>query len=184
NSGGCAPASTGAAAPTLLFGKSAHAAVNSHVTIVHVFLRGGIDGLNLVPPISGNDRSHYEEARPNLAIAASGAYAALPLTLADGSSTGFGLHPSASGLHDIWTEGQLAIVHCCGMQTTVTRSHFDAQLYLDLGTPGGHGNGTGWIARAWAAQAGGAERATMPALAVNSRTPANLLGTADALTMG
>src|SRR5690606_10455164 len=182
--GCCATAAIGAAGPTLLFGNAAHAAVNSHDTIVHVFLRGGIDGLNLVPPISGNDRSHYEEARPNLAIAASGAYGALPLTLANGTATGFGLHPSASGLHDLWTEGRLAIVHCCGMQTTVTRSHFDAQLYLDLGTPGHHGNGTGWIARAWELQSAGVTQATMPALAVNSRTPANLLGTAAALTMG
>ncbi len=180
--GCCATAAIGAAGPTLLFGNAAHAAVNSYDTIVHVFLRGGIDGLNLVPPTSGNDRSHYEEARPNLAIPASGAYGALPLTLANGSDTGFGLHPSATGLRDIWTEGKLAIVHCCGMQTTVTRSHFDAQMYLDLGTPGNHGNGTGWIARAWAAH--GTTQATMPALAVNSRTPANLLGATDALTMG
>ena len=181
--GCCATAAVGAMGPTLLFGGNAHAAVNSHDTIVHVFLRGGIDGLNLVPPISGNDRSHYEEARPNLAIAASGEYGALPLTLAGGAATGFGLHPSASGLRDLWNDGKLAIVHCCGMQTTVTRSHFDAQLYLDLGTPGSHGNGTGWIARAWGSQAD-AGAATMPALAVNSRTPANLLGATDALTMG
>ncbi|MCR6662127.1 MAG: DUF1501 domain-containing protein [Luteimonas sp.] len=181
--GCCATAAIGAVGPTLLFGNAAHAAVNNHDTIVHVFLRGGIDGLNLVPPVSGNDRNHYEEARPNLAIPASGAYGALPLTLANGSATGFGLHPSATGLHDIWTEGKLAIVHCCGMQTTVTRSHFDAQLYLDLGTPGNHGNGTGWIARASAAQSG-VGQATMPALAVSSRTPANLLGATDALTMG
>ncbi|TDK28755.1 DUF1501 domain-containing protein [Luteimonas aestuarii] len=182
--GCCATAAIGAVGPSLLFGSPAHAAVNNHDTIVHIFLRGGIDGLNLVVPVSGNDRTHYEQARPNLSIAASGAYGALPLTLSNGSATGFGLHPSATGLNDIWADGRLAIVHCCGMQTTVTRSHFDAQLYLDLGTPGSQGNGTGWITRAWNTQPDASSQVVMPAVAVNSRTPANLLGATDALTMG
>ena len=183
--GCCATAAAGAVAgPSLLFSDPAHAAANPYDTIVHVFLRGGIDGLNLVPPVSGNDRAFYEEARPDLSIAASGAYGALPLTLASGAATGFGLHPSATGLHDIWTDGKLAIVNSCGLLTTVTRSHFDAQLYLDLGTPGSQGAGSGWITRAWNAQPGAPGNAAMPALAVNSRTPANLLGSTDALTMG
>ena len=183
--GCCATAAAGAVAgPSLLFSDPAHAAANPYDTIVHVFLRGGIDGLNLVPPVSGNDRGFYEEARPDLSIAATGTYAALPLTLANGAATGFGLHPSATGLRDIWTDGRLAIVHGCGLLTTVTRSHFDAQLYLDLGTPGQHGIGTGWITRAWDTQPGASGNVIMPALAVNSRTPTNLLGATQALTMG
>ncbi len=182
--GCCATATVGAIGPTLLFGSAAHAAVNSYDTIVHVFLRGGIDGLNLVVPVSGNDRGFYEEARPDLNIKASGDYSALPLTLADGSATGFGLHPSANGLRDVWTDGKLAIVHCTGMLTAVTRSHFDAQQYLDFGTPGLKGSGTGWLARAWSTQPGASPSVTMPALAVNSRMPANLLGSTQAITMG
>lgn len=182
--GCCATAAVGAAGPALLFGSPAHAAVNSYDTIVHVFLRGGIDGLNLVLPVSGNDRTFYEQARPDLRVPVSGENAALPLTLANGSATGFGLHGAASGLRDIWTDGRLAIVHCCGMPTTVTRSHFDAQQYLDFGTPGSKGNGTGWIARAWSTQPGASSSTVMPALAVNSRMPANLLGATQALTMG
>src|SRR3546814_19706134 len=144
--GCCATAAVGAVAgPSLLFSDPAHAAANPYDTIVHVFLRGGIDGLNLVPPVSGNDRAFYEEARPDLSIAASGAYGALPLTLASGAATGFGLHPSATGLHDIWTDGKLALVNSCGLLTTVTRSPFDAQLYLHLGTPAPQGPGTGWL---------------------------------------
>src|SRR3546814_19400912 len=62
--GCCATAAVGAVAgPSLLFSDPAHAAANPYDTIVHVFLRGGIDGLNLVPPVSGNDRAFYEEAR-------------------------------------------------------------------------------------------------------------------------
>ena len=183
--GCCATAAAGAVGgPALFFSDAAQAAVNPYDTIVHVFLRGGLDGLNLVPPVSGNDRNFYQEARPNLSIDVSGAYGALPLTLASGAATGFGLHPSASGLRDIWTDGKLAIVHGCGLLTKVTRSHFDAQMYLDLGTPGQTGIGTGWITRAWNTQPGATGNEVMPSLAVNSRTPANLLGATQALTMG
>lgn len=182
--GCCAAAAGGVAGPALLFSDPAHAAANPYDTIVEVFLRGGIDGLNLVPPIAGNDRSFYEQARPSLNIAATGSYAALPLTLADGSASGFGLHPSASGLRDLWNDGKLAIVHSCGLLTTPTRSHFDAQLYLDLGTPGQQGGGSGWIARACNTQPGASGNEIMPALAVNYRTPSSLLSATRALTMG
>jgi uncharacterized protein (DUF1501 family) len=182
--GCCATAAVGAVGPAMLFSDPAYAAANPYDTIVHVFLRGGIDGLNLVPPISGDDRIQYEQARPNLQIAATGTYGALPLTLAGGGATGFGLHPSATGLRDLWNDGRLAIVHGCGLLTSVTRSHFDAQLYLDLGTPGQKGSGSGWITRAWATQPGATGLETMPALAVNSRTPANMLGATQALSMG
>ena len=181
--GCCATAAAGAAGPALFFGGDAHAAVNGYDTVVHVFLRGGIDGLNLVVPVSGNDRTYYEQARPDIGVPVSGENAALPLTLASGAATGFGLHAAASGLRDLWTDGRLAIVHCCGMQSTVTRSHFDAQQYLDFGTPGSKGSGSGWLARAWNIHPG-APQALMPALAVNSRQPANLLGSTQALTMG
>ena len=182
--GCCATATVGAVGPSLFFGGAAHAAANSYDTVVHVFLRGGIDGLNLVVPVSGEDRNFYEAARPDIKVPVSGENAALPLTLANGSASGFGLHAAASGLRDIWLEGRLAIVHCCGMQTAVTRSHFDAQQYLDFGTPGNKGKGTGWLARAWETQPGAGGRVVLPALAVNSRMPANLLGSTDALTMG
>ena len=181
--GCCATAALGAAGPGLLFSREADAAVNSYDTVVMVFLRGGMDGLNLVPPVSGNDRSYYEEARPSLNIAASGTYGALPLTLANGSATGFGLHPSATGLKSIWDAGKLAIVHSCGMPTVVTRSHFDAQLYLDLGTPGQQAGGTGWMTRAWGTQPGISGTETLPLLAVASRQPANLLGSTQSLAM-
>lgn len=153
--GCCSAAVVGAAGTSMMFADDAFAAANPYDTVVHLFLRGGLDGLNLVVPISGQDRSHYEQARPNLQIAASGTYGALPLTLAGNAATGFDLHPSASGLRDLWNDGRLAIVHACGMATAVTRSHFDAQLYIDLGTPGKYGSPTGWITRAWETRAGG-----------------------------
>ncbi|SEK90780.1 Uncharacterized conserved protein, DUF1501 family [Pseudoxanthomonas sp. GM95] len=163
----------------LLFSSNALAAANSYDTVVQVFLRGAMDGLNLVVPVSGVDRTHYEDARPNLQIKASGDYAALPLTLSNGSATGFGLHPSATGLRDLWTNGNLAIVHACGMPTTVTRSHFDAQRYIDSGSPGKYA-GTGWMTRAWNSQA---VSASVPLLGVASTQPSGLLGSPEAMVM-
>ncbi|MEL1264122.1 DUF1501 domain-containing protein [Pseudoxanthomonas putridarboris] len=181
---GCSAAAVvGAAGGSMLFAEDVGAAANAYDTVVHLFLRGGIDGLNLVVPTSGADRTHYEEARPNLQIAASGAYGALPLTLANGTDTRFGLHPSATGLRDLWNDGKLAIVHACGMATTVTRSHFDAQLYIDLGTPGKYGSATGWMTRAWETRAGSTPAASLPALGVSGTQPAGLMGAVDALTM-
>jgi uncharacterized protein (DUF1501 family) len=169
--------------PTMLFSNEAHAAVNPFDTVVMVFLRGGIDGLNLVPPISGNDRNFYEQARPNLSIAATGDFAALPLTLANGAATGFGLHPSAVGLRDLWDQGKLAVVQCCGMPTVVTRSHFDAQAFLDQGTPGTLNVSTGWMTRAWQTQPAGGAASAMPLLAVASRQPNNMRGSTQSLSM-
>ncbi|MCI4566593.1 DUF1501 domain-containing protein [Lysobacter sp. CFH 32150] len=181
---GCAAsAAIGAVGPALLFSNPAHAAANTHDTIVHLFLRGGIDGLNLVVPTSGVDRGHYEQARPDLMIAASGTYGALPLTLGGGSGTGFGLHPSATGLRDLWDAGHLAIVHACGLASSVTRSHFDAQLSIDLGTPGQQGIGSGWITRAWNTHPGALGSELLPALGVSANQPAGLLGSTQALCM-
>ncbi|MGY1457764.1 DUF1501 domain-containing protein [Luteimonas sp. A534] len=178
--GCCATAAIAGVAPAMFYAPPAIAGT-PHDTLVHVFLRGGIDGLNLVVPIDGNDRGHYEEARPTLSIRATGAYAALPLTLQGGGGTGFGLHPSAAGLHALWQESRLAVVHACGMATTITRSHFDAQLYCDLGTPGRQGSGTGWLARAWNSDPAGG--AAIPLLGVGGGQPASLLGATDALSM-
>ena len=87
----------------------------------------------------------------------------------------------ASGLRDLWNDGKLAIVHACGMATTVTRSHFDAQLYIDLGTPGKYGSPTGWMTRAWETRPNGT--GTLPALGVGGTQPAGLMGAIDAMTM-
>ena len=182
--GCCATAAAGAAGPALFFSGPANAAANSYDTFVLVFLRGGMDGLNLVVPTAGADRGWYEQARPDLGIRATGEFAALPLTLASGAATGFGLHPGAVGLSEIWNLGKLAIVQACGMPTVATRSHFDAQLFLDLGTPGQHGTSTGWLTRAWDTHPANAADTPMPALAVAERQPANLLGSTQALAMG
>ena len=108
--------------------------------LVYLFLRGGIDGLSLVSPIDGPDRGPYEGARPVLKVASSGPNSALDL---DGQ---FGLHPGAAPLHSLYQDGKLAVVHAVGMDHD-TRSHFDAQEFIELGTPGKKGGGAGWLSR-------------------------------------
>lgn len=176
--GCCTAAAVAAYGPRLLF-----AAPNTHDTVVSLFLRGGIDGLNLVVPTDGADRIHYEQARPSLTIPVSGAYGALPLTLANGQSTHFGLHPAAIGLHDIWTEGKLAIVHACGLATVESRSHFEAQTYIDLGTPGSKSTTSGWMTRAWETAPDRYGGAAMPGLSATAIMSTGFLGSTAALNM-
>lgn len=178
--GCCAAAAAGVAGPRLFFGPEARAqAAGGADTVVVLFLRGGLDGLNLVVPTDGPDRAHYEAARPRLAIAATGGYGALPLTLAGGASTGFGLHPSATGLRDLWSAGRLAIVHACGLLTSASRSHFDAQMAIERGLA--HGTTSGWLARALGDA--GAAGSVMPVLAAGATQPTSLAGSAAAIVM-
>ncbi len=108
--------------------------------LLYIFLRGGMDGLSLVPPIDGPDRGPYEEARPVLKVSSGGPDAALDL------NGQFGLHPAAAPLHSLYQDGKLAIVQAAGMEHD-TRSHFDAQEFIELGTPGKKGGGAGWLSR-------------------------------------
>lgn len=103
--------------------------------LVAIFLRGAADGLNLVAPYG--DRG-YALARPNLALAKE---KCLDL---DGF---FGLHPNLKSLHEMFAEKKLAIVHAAGSPDT-TRSHFDAQDYMESGTPGLKATRDGWMNRA------------------------------------
>jgi uncharacterized protein (DUF1501 family) len=110
--------------------------------LVAIFQRGAVDGLNMVVPF-GEQR--YYEIRPNIAIPrpdpARGAPAAIDLD-------GFvGLHPSLASLKPIYDAGKLAIVDAVGSPDP-TRSHFDAQDYMESGTPGRKATSDGWLNRA------------------------------------
>jgi uncharacterized protein (DUF1501 family) len=108
---------------------------NSSDTLVVVFLRGGWDALNVIPPLQGDDRGFYEKARPNLRITD-----LLPL------NDQFGLHPALASLHDLYRDGKMGIIHAVGLDHD-TRSHFDAQEFIELGTPGSKNTTSGWITR-------------------------------------
>ena len=109
--------------------------------LVVLFQRGAADGLNIVVPFA---EPNYYRMRPMIAIPQpkrGGAEAALDL---DGF---FGLHPSLAPLVPVFQKSQLAIVHAAGSPDP-TRSHFDAQDYMESGTPGVKATEDGWLDRA------------------------------------
>ncbi len=116
--------------------------------LVAIFQRGAADGLNVVIP---HGEQRYYDLRPNIAIPrpSSSAPAESALDL-DGF---FGLNPALAGLKPLWDKQQLAIVHAAGSPDP-TRSHFDAQDYMESGTPGLKATNDGWLNRALPAAQG------------------------------
>lgn len=115
-------------------------------TLVCIFQRGAVDGLGMVVPFG--DPAHAR-ARRSIAIPApsrGNAETALDL---DGF---FGLHPALDAILPLWREGELAIVHACGSPHP-TRSHFEAQDYMETAAPGDRSVADGWLNRALAATA-------------------------------
>src|SRR6202158_926277 len=110
--------------------------------LIVVFLRGAVDGLNVVVP---HGESAYYDARPTIAIGRTGATDGL-IDL-DGH---FGMHPALAPMDSQWRDGTLAFVHACGSPDP-TRSHFDAQDFMESGTPGVRTTQDGWLNRTLAA---------------------------------
>lgn len=109
-------------------------------TLIAIFQRGAVDGLNMVVP--HGERTYYD-LRPSIAIPkpeAGNAEAALDL---DGF---FGMHPVLAPFKPFWDSKRLAIVHAAGSPDN-TRSHFDAQDYMESATPGRKGTPDGWLNR-------------------------------------
>ena len=143
-------------------------------TLVVVFLRGGADGLNVVVPYGD---SHYYDLRPTLALPdPSGANGVLDL---DGY---FGMHPALEPLLPAWQAGDLAFVQATGLVDD-TRSHFDAQDFMEYGVARRDHAATGWLARHLAELDG---EVTTPFLgtAIGNRVPVALRGNRSALGIG
>src|ERR1700757_4136756 len=102
--------------------------------LVVIFQRGAADGLNIVVP---HGEQAYYAMRPSINIPRN---AVIDL---DGF---FGLHPSMSALQPLWNQRHLAIVHAAGSPDP-TRSHFDAQDFMESGTPGVKATEDGWLNR-------------------------------------
>src|SRR5579862_7168321 len=102
--------------------------------LVVIFQRGAADGLNIVVPHS---EQQYYAMRPSINIPRK---SVLDL---DGH---FGLHPSLAAFQPLWQQRHLAIVHAAGSPDT-TRSHFDAQDFMETGTPGVKSTDDGWLNR-------------------------------------
>jgi len=143
--------------------------------LIYVFLRGGCDALNFLPPISGADRKIYEDERPNLNISNSGPKGLLNL---DGH---FGIHPSAPELHKLFQDKKLAIVHAAGLPCN-SRSHFDAQNIVELGIGEKRILQNGWLTRHLEC-IGSFDRDTLPAISCGGLPPTSLLGNGQAIVM-
>jgi uncharacterized protein (DUF1501 family) len=102
--------------------------------LVVIFQRGAADGLNIVVP---HAEPQYYAMRPSINI---------PRKSVLDLNGFFGLHPSMSAFQPLWQQGHLAIVHAAGSPDT-TRSHFDAQDFMETGTPGVKATEDGWLNR-------------------------------------
>ncbi|HEV7844446.1 MAG TPA: DUF1501 domain-containing protein [Pyrinomonadaceae bacterium] len=144
-------------------------------TLIAIFQRGAVDGLNVVVPYGEKD---YYDLRPSLAIAkpqAGNAEAAIDL---DGF---FGLHPSLRPFKPLWDAKRLAIVDAVGSPDN-TRSHFDAQDYMESATPGVKSTRDGWLNRYL--QSKPDEKATpFRAVSMTQNLPRALQGRAGALAI-
>jgi uncharacterized protein (DUF1501 family) len=171
--GGLALVSLGFA-PQFLARAVAEAAPRRKV-LVTIFQRGAVDGLNMIVPHGERD---YYSSRPSIAIARPGTSPESAIDL-DGF---FGLHPRLSPLKPLYDSRQLAIVHACGSPDG-TRSHFDAQDYMETATPGVKSTGDGWLNRYLHAREH--EKATpFRAVAVAPQLPRSLQGLEPALAIG
>ena len=145
--------------------------VQSHQRLVVIFQRGAADGLNIVVP---HGEEAYYAMRPTIAIAKR------DVIDLDGF---FGLHPGMNALKPLWDAKHLAIVHAAGSPDP-TRSHFDAQDFMESGTPGLKSTEDGWLNRALAASAPDAQGAAFRAVALGTSLPRILSGNAPAVALG
>jgi uncharacterized protein (DUF1501 family) len=175
--GALAVAGTAAMPNFLVRSVLAQSAVAPGQRLVVIFQRGAVDGLNVVVPYR---EKNYYKMRPSIAIPDN---QVLDL---DGF---FGLHPSLAAFKPLYAAGNLAIVHACGSPDT-SRSHFDAQDYMESGTPGIKSTEDGWLNRALQAEdvihrcAGTCEAHTaFRALALGADVPRTLAGKVPAIAI-
>lgn len=145
------------------------AAANKKKLVV-LFQRGAADGLNIVVPYR---EKNYYAMRPSIGIKQN---EVLDL---DGF---FGLHPSMAAFKPLYEQGHLAIVHAAGSPDT-TRSHFDAQDYMESGTPGVKATQDGWLNRALQAELLRGKPSAFRAVALGAQVPRTLEGKVPAIAV-
>ena len=145
-------------------------AAANHKKLVVLFQRGAADGLNVVVPYR---EKNYYAMRPSIAIKQT---EVLDL---DGF---FGLHPSLASFKPLYDQGHLAIVHAAGSPDS-SRSHFDAQDYMESGTPGIKVTPDGWLNRALQDEKLSAKTSAFRAVALGTQVPRTLQGKLPAIAV-
>ena len=174
--GGIAMAGLGslAIAPGMLARAVAQTPGSGKKIFIAIFQRGAMDGLNAVIPYG---EASYYSLRPNLAIPRPGTGEGAAIDL-DGF---FGLHPAMAPLKPFYESKELAIVHAVGSPDT-TRSHFDAQDYMESGTPGVKSTTDGWLNRYMQAKPD-AKATPFRAVAMGANLPRAMQGKAPSVAM-
>ncbi|MEP7352820.1 MAG: DUF1501 domain-containing protein [Acidobacteriota bacterium] len=142
--------------------------------LVAILQRGAMDGLSAVVPYG---ESPYYALRPNLAVAKPGGDQGV-IDL-DGF---FGLHPAMAPLKPLYDEHQLAIIHAAG-SPDITRSHFDAQDYMESGTPGRKSTSDGWLNRSLTQAEKSAKVSPVRAVSIGPSLARTLRGSNDAIAI-
>ncbi len=160
----------------LFLGRAAYALTNRPIvhpsdrrTLVCLFQRGAVDGLNMIVP--HGEAAYYAE-RPRIAVPRS------DVIDLDGH---FGLHPALAPLKRFWDDKTLAAIHAVGSPDS-TRSHFDAQDYMESGTPGVKATADGWLNR-YCQHDREHQTGAFRAVAFGPELPRALAGTAPALAI-
>lgn len=177
-SAGIAIASYAAIPPFLLRAASAQknpGRGKDHPIVIAIFQRGAADGVSMVVPFGDK---YYYDLRPQIAIPAPGRNLDESAVELDGF---FGLHPGLSSLKRIFDDKHLAIVHAVGSPDN-TRSHFDAQDYMESGSPGNKTVANGWLNRYLQCQ-NESQVSPFRAVAISGHLPRCLIGAAPAITM-
>ena len=138
--------------------------------LVVIFQRGAADGLNIVVPYA---EPQYYAMRPSINI---------PRKSVIDLNGFFGLHPSLSAFQPLWQQGYLAIVHAAGSPDT-TRSHFDAQDFMETGTPGVKITEDGWLNRSLHSMPSTPQNSPFRAIALGPSVPRILSGSEPAVAM-
>jgi uncharacterized protein (DUF1501 family) len=173
-------------AQDLLKGAALNGNARGKVMIV-LFQRGAADALNVVVP--HGERAYYA-MRPTIAVPRPISGSAATAIDLDGF---FGLHPALAPFKRLWDDGILAPVHAVGSPSN-TRSHFDAQDYMESGTPDNKGTRDGWLNRYLAVKGtcdecklgdphAGAKPSAFQAVAMTPQTPRILEGPAATVAM-
>ncbi|MEO5589203.1 MAG: DUF1501 domain-containing protein [Gemmatimonadaceae bacterium] len=151
-------------------------------TLICLFQRGAADALNIVVP--HGDKSYYD-LRPSIAIPRP---AGLSRTISRDAAIDldgfFGLHPALAPFKPLYDRGLLAPVHAVG-SPSATRSHFDAQDYMETGTPDVKGTADGWLNRYLAVKGTCDECKPNPfrAVSLTQQTPRIMEGASEVVAM-
>lgn len=149
--------------------------INENV-LVYIFMRGGPDWLSFVTPMNGHpDRGNYESLRVN--------GTAIPSNMLLPLDDGWGLHPNATAMQNLYQNNELAVILAAGLPFA-NRSHFEAERYIELGTPGNRFTSSGWLARHIQSALNLPANIPIPAMAAEGSITFSLLGEPSALSLG